>query len=169
MKAPEERTSRTWELGSPAIECLDTESYTSLDSGSLKDVRSEGSTTAVLQEMDGGFNAWAYLASAWVIDCFVWGIPYSYGVLLDYYQKHDFHTSPGGQLAIVGALSSGLPDFLSIVILPLLGRYPRVKRKFMVVGLVMVAGGLVGAAFATTVWQIVLFQGVLAPLGSGEL
>ncbi|KAK1217035.1 hypothetical protein PQX77_020309 [Marasmius sp. AFHP31] len=166
MNTSKQRTSQTWK-DSPAIsEYHDAKPHTTFDTGSLEDTHCEASNVDVLPEIDGGFDAWAYLASAWVIDCFVWGLPYSYGVLLDYYKKHDFQNSPGGHLAIVGTLSSGLPDFLSIAILPLLGRYPRIKRICMMVGLGMEMGGTVGAAFATTAWQIILLQGVLTPLGS---
>ncbi|KAL0068217.1 hypothetical protein AAF712_004602 [Marasmius tenuissimus] len=161
MNTSEERTSKSWEAPPH-----DAESYTPFDTGSLEDTRCEDSDGTTSPNTDSRFDAWAYLASAWVIDCFVWGLPYSYGVLLDYYKKHDCQNSPGGHLAIIGTLSSGLPDFLSIAILPLLGRYPRIKRKCMIVGLGMAVGGIVGAAFATTAWQIILLQGILTPLGS---
>ncbi|EEB87100.1 hypothetical protein MPER_15698, partial [Moniliophthora perniciosa FA553] len=75
--------------------------------------------------------------------------------------------APSGQLAVVGSLSGGLPDLTSIIFLPILSRYPRIKRKCMVVGLVMLSAGLVGAAFATQPWQVILMQGIVSPMGGG--
>ncbi|KAL0567622.1 hypothetical protein V5O48_014374 [Marasmius crinis-equi] len=134
----------------------------------VQEVRSEN-IAVHLPPVDGGFHAWAYLASAWVLDFFVWGFPFSYGVFLAYYQTHDFKDAPHGQLAIVGSLSGGLPDLLSIILLPILGRYPRLKQKCMVLGLVMTVAGIAGAAFATEPWQVILLQGVLTSLGAALL
>ncbi|ESK86465.1 monocarboxylic acid transporter [Moniliophthora roreri MCA 2997] len=127
------------------------------------------SAAVSLPPMDGGFHAWAYLVSAWMLDFFIWALPFSYGVFFDHYISHDFKDAPSGQLAVVGSLSGGLPDLTSIIFLPILSRYPRIKRKCMVVGLVMLSAGLIGAAFATQPWQVILMQGIISPMGGALL
>ena len=96
------------------------------------------------------------------------GFPFSYGVFLAYYKTHDFKDASHGQLAVVGSLAGGLPDLLSIVLLPFLGRYPWMKQRCMFLGLALTVGGIVGAAFATKAWQVVVLQGLVTSVGAGE-
>ncbi len=57
---------------------------------------------------------------------------------------------------------------LSLILLPLMNRYPYHKKNMMYVGLVLCMAGLVGAAFAQEAWQLILTQGVTYAVGGSE-
>ena len=55
-----------------------------------RDPREGGSSTVVspLPPADGGRAAWLFLFGSFMIEMFVWGFPFSFGVLQDYYSNH---------------------------------------------------------------------------------
>ncbi|KAG7446619.1 MFS general substrate transporter [Guyanagaster necrorhizus] len=122
-----------------------------------------------LPPMDHGFDAWAYLVSAWLVELLVWSYPFSYGVFLNYYASHEFKDSSSTLLALVGSLSTGLIYLSSIVILPVIARYPARKKQMMYVGLCLSVAGLIGAAFSNTPEMLVLTQGVMYSIGGSFL
>lgn len=91
--------------------------------------------------------------------------PFSYGVFLEHYKTHVFPDAPSFVLALVGSMSTGIIYLASWMILPLIARYPGLKKSIMAVGVVLCVTGLIGAAFATQPWQLVLTQGVIYALG----
>ncbi|KAK7467603.1 hypothetical protein VKT23_004656 [Stygiomarasmius scandens] len=122
-----------------------------------------------LEPMDGGFHAYAYLVSAFFLELLVWSLPLSYGVFLNYYTTHAFpHASPDS-LAAVGSVSTGLLYLSSPIVLPLFNRFPWYKRRFMILGLFLCVVGLLGAAFATKAWHLILTQGVIYAAGGSLL
>ncbi|THU95509.1 MFS general substrate transporter [Dendrothele bispora CBS 962.96] len=122
-----------------------------------------------LHPVDAGFHAWAYLASAWVLDFFIWSLPFSYGVFLNYYISVEFPDEPSSLLALVGSLSNGIMYLSSPILLPLMNRYPRTKTKVMVVGYVICVAGLVGGAFVKTAGGLIVTQGVMYSVGGSLL
>ncbi|KAF9022193.1 MFS general substrate transporter [Hymenopellis radicata] len=121
------------------------------------------------QWSDRGFHAWAYLASAWSMDLLLWSYPFSYGVFLNYYTTTEFPESSRTVLALTGSISGGILYLSSLVLLPILRRYPAIKRKMIWGGFVTSIAGLVIAAYAKTPWQLVLTQGVLYSTGASVL
>ncbi|KAE9408727.1 MFS general substrate transporter [Gymnopus androsaceus JB14] len=121
-----------------------------------------------LPPADTGFHAWAYLGSAWVLDCFLWGLPFSYGVFLKYYSDTMKHSSLT-LLTLVGTLSTGILYISSLLLLPLLNRYPHQKKRVMLVGYGLSVSGLVGAAFARNAGELILTQGILFSTGGSLL
>ncbi|KAF8916010.1 major facilitator superfamily domain-containing protein [Mucidula mucida] len=119
--------------------------------------------------MDRGFDAWAYLVSAWAVEFLVWSYPFSYGVFLNHYATHEFSHVSSTVLSLVGSTSTGLMYLLSLILLPLMNRYPYHKKNMMYVGLVLCMAGLVGAAFAREAWQLILTQGVIYAVGGSML
>ncbi|KAG9016263.1 hypothetical protein FRB90_003585 [Tulasnella sp. 427] len=67
-------------------------------------------TAFSLPPVDSGFDAYAYLASAWLVELLVWSFPVSYGVFLNYYTSVLFLPDDPqiNLLPIVGTLSSGI-------------------------------------------------------------
>ncbi|KAJ7665697.1 major facilitator superfamily domain-containing protein [Mycena rosella] len=122
-----------------------------------------------LPPMDGGFHALAYLASSWLVELLTWSYPFSYGVFLEHYKTHVFPDAPSSVLALVGSMSTGIIYLTSWLILPLIARYPTLKKPMMSMGVVFCVGGLMGAAFANQPWQLVLTQGVIYALGGSFL
>ncbi|KAJ6622018.1 MFS general substrate transporter [Mycena sp. CBHHK59/15] len=118
---------------------------------------------------DGGFHAIAYLISAWVVELLMWSVPFSYGVFLEYYETHVFQDAPSSLLPLVGSISTGLVYLTSWMILPFLARYPGQKKVLMAVGVVSCVTAMIGAAFATQPWQLVLTQGAIYALGGSFL
>lgn len=51
----------------------------------------------------------------------------------------------------------------------LLTRWPHLRRYVGPIGLVLTFAGFLASSFSTSVWQLVLTQGVLSALGSGLL
>ncbi|KAL0569553.1 hypothetical protein V5O48_012405 [Marasmius crinis-equi] len=117
-----------------------------------------------LPPMDGGFDAWAYLGSAFLLEMVIWSYPSTYGVYLQYYSTHAF---PGqtSMLANVGSIANGLLHMSSVAVLLIGNRYPWYKRHTMGAGLAIAVAGLVGAANSTKPWHLVLTQGVLFGIG----
>ncbi|KAJ7475407.1 MFS general substrate transporter [Mycena galericulata] len=66
-------------------------------------------------------------------------------------------------------MSTGIIYLASWLILPIISRYPTLKKPLMVLGVVFCVTGLIGAAFATQPWQLVLTQGVIYALGGSFL
>ncbi|SJK97120.1 related to monocarboxylate transporter [Armillaria ostoyae] len=122
-----------------------------------------------LPPMDHGFDAWAYMISAWLVELLVWSYPFSYGVFLNYYTSHEFKDSPSTLLVLVGSLSTGLIYLSSIVVFPIIARYPARKKQMMYVGLGLSVAGLIGAAFSNTPEMLVLTQGVMYSIGGSFL
>ena len=59
-----------------------------------------------LSSVDGGLQAWLFLTGCFLIEGFLWGFPFSYGVLQEYYRTHEpFSRDPYG-LAAVGTTCS---------------------------------------------------------------
>lgn len=107
---------------------------------------------------DKGFHAYAYLLASFVIELLAWSLPFSYGVFLNYYA--DVLPQPSStKLAVVGTLSTGVMYLLYPLVLRATTLFPHLCRHLMAVGLALCVGGLVGAAWSTTVWEFVLTQG----------
>ncbi|KAG8977429.1 hypothetical protein FRC05_001827 [Tulasnella sp. 425] len=129
----------------------------------------EAPDTAVsLPPIDGGFHAYAYLASAWMFELLVWSLPFSYGVFLNYYTTVLFSPDDSqlNLLPLVGTLSSGIIYMASLLVLPFILRYPGQKRNISLLGLVLCVAGLLGSAFATRPTHLLATQGVVYSLGA---
>lgn len=119
---------------------------------------------ATLPRVDGGREALTFLAAAFCIEGLVWGLPYSVGVLHEYWSSHLF---PGdaaeSTLTLASTLSTGLLFFSGAPLGPLFTAFPWYEKHFQVAGLVIAVGGLIGSAFATQPWHLVLTFGILYP------
>ncbi|KAG7088459.1 hypothetical protein E1B28_012448 [Marasmius oreades] len=107
--------------------------------------------------------------SAWVLDFLIWGLPFTYGVFLDFYKNRDFRDAPPGLIALPGSLCTGILCLSTIYVMPIINRFPAHKFKIMLVGYVVCVSGLIGAAFATEASHLVATQGVLYSVGGSLL
>ncbi|EJD38780.1 MFS general substrate transporter [Auricularia subglabra TFB-10046 SS5] len=133
------------------------------------DAREEPDHATPLYQANSGFHAYAYLASAALIELLVWSIPFSFGVFLNFYKNQLFPSGGTGRLAIVGTLSSGLMYMLAPVWLRIAALYPHRVRYIMLGGFLLVLVGMIGAAFATKDWHFILSQGIAYAFGGGLL
>ena len=97
-----------------------------------------------------------------------WSPNKAYGIFLDYFLANDRYP---GATSLDYALIGGLSTSMSLVITPLINTSSRLLgiRPTLIFGLVFITASLVGASFATQVWQLYLSQGVCFGWGLGFL
>ncbi|KAF7362382.1 MFS general substrate transporter [Mycena venus] len=125
-----------------------------------------------LPPVDRGNGAWSFLAAAFIVEAVVWGFPNSYGVFLDAYLQDPRFTSQKNApslLPLIGTLSSGIIYCSGSVINPISARYPEHRRKSMWLGAILCCGTLLGASYATEIFQLILSQGILYAIGGSLL
>ncbi|KAH7339671.1 MFS general substrate transporter [Rhizoctonia solani] len=121
---------------------------------------------AELPPMEKGFHAYAFLAGGFVVELLIWALPFTYGVFLNHYTSHRlFEGSQEALLPLVGTLSSGIIYLTSVFVMPLLTRYPQHRQNMMRSGAVLCVIAMVGAAFSSQVWHLILTQGILYSIG----
>ncbi|CAO3628435.1 unnamed protein product [Cunninghamella blakesleeana] len=121
-----------------------------------------------LAPVDGGINAYLVLISGFLIEGFVWGFPFCYSVMQQYYQQlPEFKNASLTELALVGTLTSGVAYIGGAVVGVLGGRFN--LKTIMYTGSLLMSISLVGASFATHVWHLILCQGFLLGLGGSFL
>ncbi|EIM85762.1 MFS general substrate transporter [Stereum hirsutum FP-91666 SS1] len=125
-----------------------------------------------LAPVDGGYQAWSFLAGAFVIETIAWGFPSSYGVFLDAYladSKWASQSRAGYFLPLIGTLSSGLSQCISCLLYPLSNRFPRLRRPVMWLGALLSWIALFSASYTDDVKQLVGLQGALYAIGGALL
>ncbi|GKZ26600.1 hypothetical protein AbraIFM66951_002771 [Aspergillus brasiliensis] len=120
-----------------------------------------------LPPVDQGKGAWLILASCCLIQLPVWGFSLVAGIFQEYFETHNDLQGGEGGLAIMGTTSTGILYLLSPVTFTLLTRYPRLPKYCAFVGLALSVSGSLLSSFATTVWQMIVTQGVICGLGNG--
>ncbi|PKS12687.1 hypothetical protein jhhlp_000895 [Lomentospora prolificans] len=130
-----------------------------------------------LPPMDGGKDAWLFLAATFVVEAFVWGFPYAFGVFQNHYSTHaPFAGSSNipviGTCAMVqvcGTMlrswSKGIMYLDGPIAIGLLLRYPRQARWGPLVGLVLMCTSLALSSFSTTIGHLITTQGVFYAIG----
>ena len=104
----------------------------------------------------------------WVSMGLTWVPNKAYGIFLDFFLANDRYP---GATSLDYALIGGLSTSMSLVITPLINISSRLLgiRPTLAFGLVLITASLVGASFATQVWQLYLSQGVCFGWGLGFL
>ncbi|PYH74595.1 putative MFS monocarboxylate transporter [Aspergillus vadensis CBS 113365] len=120
-----------------------------------------------LPPVDQGKGAWLILASCCLIQLPVWGFSLVAGIFQEYFETHNDLEGGKGGLAIMGTTATGILYLLSPVTFTLLTRYPHLPKSCAFVGLALSVGGSLLSSFATTVWQMIVTQGVICGLGNG--
>ncbi|KAK7048707.1 major facilitator superfamily domain-containing protein [Favolaschia claudopus] len=132
----------------------------------------ENVNESALPPIDRGFQAWTFLAAAFVVEGIAWGFLNAYGVFLDAYLQNPRYASQKNSnsvLPLIGTLSSGILYCSGSVINPIAIRYPQHRRKAMWTGAALCAGTLIGASYATKIIHLLLLQGVLYGVGGALL
>ncbi|TXT13402.1 hypothetical protein VHUM_00769 [Vanrija humicola] len=120
-------------------------------------------SAAPLPPVDGGREAWLFLAAGTLVEVMVWGLPFSSGVLLEYWSNTLFRDRPGaeGTLALAATLPTAILYFLGAPIGPLFAALPWYEKYFQYAGLMVATAGLIASAFATEPWHLVLTIGIM--------
>ncbi|GAB7364379.1 hypothetical protein MBLNU230_g4922t1 [Neophaeotheca triangularis] len=114
---------------------------------------------------NGGYG-WVCTACCAMINAHTWGLNSSFGVFLAYYLSEDVF--PGAtflEYAFVGSLSISCAMLIS----PVATITTRIwgTKATLGIGVVLETISLIGASFATAIWQLFLSQGVCFGLGMG--
>lgn len=120
-----------------------------------------------LEPPDGGYG-WVCVVAVFFVNAHTWGINSSYGVFLAHYLAEN--TYPGTtalDYAFVGALSISCGVAIS-PIAALISRHCGLKFTLLL-GATIEAVSLIGASWATEVWQLFLSQGAGFGIGFGLL
>ncbi|KAJ8296759.1 MFS transporter asaE [Rhodotorula toruloides] len=120
-----------------------------------------------LAQPDRGKAAYLFLLGAFSIETLVWGLPSSYGVFLDYYQREGINGRHAGSslLPLVGTVASGFIYLLGPPISILLNPRPRWRLHVIRLGAVLCSLSLLLSSFARESWQLLLTQGLLYSIG----
>ncbi|KAF7189786.1 putative transporter MCH2 [Pseudocercospora fuligena] len=116
---------------------------------------------------DGGYG-WVCTVCCATINAHTWGLNSSYGVFLAHYLQNN--TFPGAsylEYAFVGSLSISCAMLISPVA-TLSTRYFGTKVS-LGIGILLETASLIGASFASKIWQLFLSQGICFGFGMGFL
>lgn len=122
--------------------------------------------TQAVSPPDQGY-AWIFLAAAFFVELLCWGFAYSIGVFHAYWTKTLFpQESAATILSLAATLQTGLLYMATVVIGPIITRYPEHRRILGFGGLAMSVGGIVFAAFVSKPWHLLLSAGIIYPIGA---
>ncbi|KAI5477335.1 hypothetical protein MNV49_006477 [Pseudohyphozyma bogoriensis] len=143
-----------------------TTSYLDRSNTAIND--STGVATEALPPVDTGKAAWSFLAAATMIETILWGLPFSVGVLQSYWSTTLFPPgTPGTSLLSTAAvLQTGLMYMGAVVFGRMFARFPHQRVKLQYASLVLSSCGLLGSAFVTKPWHLVVTLGLLYPCGA---
>ncbi|KAF7309135.1 MFS general substrate transporter [Mycena kentingensis (nom. inval.)] len=77
------------------------------------DADADVETSAMVTTPDGGFEAWATVAGAWLVLFSTFGFAYAFGVFEDYYVRVYLPSSSPSSIAWIGSVQYMLPYFLA--------------------------------------------------------
>ncbi|KAI0179308.1 MFS general substrate transporter [Hypoxylon sp. FL1284] len=124
----------------------------------------EGRQEFSLPPVDGGKDAWLFLAACFAIEALVWGFPFAFGVFQDYYSTHEpFADSPN--IAVIGTCAMGVMYLTAPLIIGLLRIFSRWARWTSLLGLFVMCLSLAMSSFSTNVSHLIATQGALYALG----
>ncbi|KAI9677061.1 MAG: hypothetical protein M1817_006900 [Caeruleum heppii] len=140
------------------------------DVGSVREISDpESDPTAIIEKPDappdGGYG-WVCVACCFWINAHTWGLNSSYGVFLAHYLATN--TYPGAtylEFAFVGGLSISQALLISPIATTTVRLYG--TRATLLIGVFLETLSLVGASFATEIWQLILSQGICFGWGMG--
>ncbi|KAI9697363.1 MAG: hypothetical protein M1820_007869 [Bogoriella megaspora] len=137
---------------------------TRIDQGADPESPTEGTNEFSLPPVDGGKDAWLFLAACFVLEGTVWGFPSVYGVFQDYYSIHEPFAG-STSIPVVGTCAMGLMYLGLPVAFGILKTFPELRRWSNVGGLLVMCLSLSMASFATNIPQLIATQGIIFAIG----
>ncbi|GAA5944833.1 hypothetical protein JCM10213_006604 [Rhodosporidiobolus nylandii] len=118
---------------------------------------------------DRSKEAYLFLLGAFSFETVIWGLPSSYGLFLEHYQRHGLSKDGGHKdsslLPLVGTVAAGFIYLLGPPVSLLLNPRPRWRLPVIRLGAVLCVVSLLLSSFAKTPWQLLLTQGLLYSIG----
>lgn len=128
-------------------------------------VDSEPETGFSLPPVDGGRQAYLFLAACVMLEALCWGFPAIFGVFQDYYSTHEPFQENPENIAIIGTSSLGILYIGMPFVFSILKAFPRLRPWCNLGGLLVMCLSMAMASFATKVEHLIATQGVLFALG----
>lgn len=95
------------------------------------------------------------------------GFIFSIGIFHEYWTATLFpHAGAASTITVCTTLCSGLAYLVAAIVGPLLARYPQHRAVMQYAGLALSVSGILAIAFATEPWHLVLFAGIMYPIGA---
>ncbi|KAF4899619.1 Fujikurins efflux protein [Colletotrichum fructicola] len=92
----------------------------------------------------------------------------AFGVFQEYYGSHPNEIDGDvSNIAVIGTTMTGIMYLISPFTFTILSRWPRLRRWFGPLGLILSVAGFLVSSFATKVWQLIATQGVVCAVGCG--
>ncbi|KAJ5779164.1 hypothetical protein N7457_006884 [Penicillium paradoxum] len=132
----------------------------------LSDDNIPGPREFSLPPVDQGKDAWLCLVGGFVLEVVVWGFAVSFGVLQDYYTQNEPFSRNISGVSVIGSCCLGVLYLASPISLFILQRWPHICRMSSLVGLAIAVIGVLSSSFATNVWQLIITQGIIYPVGA---
>ncbi|KAE9576833.1 MFS transporter asaE [Colletotrichum fructicola] len=117
-----------------------------------------------LPPVDGGKQAWLFLAACFAIEVLVWGFPFAFGVFQNYYSTNaPFAGQPN--IAVIGTCAMGIMYLSGFLVIGLLRLFPHQSRHAPIVGLFIMCIALAMSSFSQTVPHLIVTQGIFYAVG----
>lgn len=117
-----------------------------------------------LSPVDGGRDAWLFLAAAFMVETLVWGFPFAYGVFQEHYSTHAPFAG-SRNIAVIGTCAMGVMYLSAPLVFGLLQRFPKIQRPAIGAGLVTMCLGLGLSSLSETTTHLIITQGVFYAIG----
>ncbi|KAI0012481.1 MFS general substrate transporter [Xylariaceae sp. FL0662B] len=124
----------------------------------------EGRAEFSLPPVDGGKDAWLFLAACFAVEALVWGFPFAYGVFQDYYSTHEPFAG-STNVTVIGTSAMGIMYFTAPFMMGICRLFARRARWTPVFGLLIMCLALATSSFSNTVPQLIATQGILYGIG----
>lgn len=130
----------------------------------------ENSDIQELPPVDEGRGAWGFVAGAFILETFIWGFSYCYATILVFFQTHEPWSNYSlAALSSVGTIQLALEFILPLFVINAFRRYPDKVKLALTVSAAVYSGSMLLASWASTVWQLILLQGVLCGISGSVL
>ncbi|OGE54207.1 hypothetical protein PENARI_c006G01711 [Penicillium arizonense] len=112
-----------------------------------------------LPPVDGGIQAWMFLAACVMLEALIWGFAFAFGVFEKYYRDlEDFQGSD--MVAVIGTCATGISYLSCPVVIIAMILVPKMGRWFSIIGLTIMCFSLALGSFSKNVTHLILSQGV---------
>lgn len=121
---------------------------------------------SALPPVDGGKDAWLFLAACFAIEALVWGFPFTFGIFQSYYSTHaPFAGEPN--IAVICTCAMGIMYLAAPLIFGSMRMFGRWIRWMPLIGLGIMCVALAASSFSHNVAQLIATQGVMYAIGGG--
>ncbi|KAF7526428.1 hypothetical protein PCG10_004124 [Penicillium crustosum] len=117
-----------------------------------------------LPPMDGGMNAWLFLAACFVMEALVWGFAFTFGVFQAYYSDMP-QFKDSGNIAVIGTCAMGIMYLDLPLVFAAYRQWPKYQRFGCALGVLLMCAALGLSSLATNTNHLIVTQGIFYALG----